>query len=120
MTATKTEATKDKKEDDNPPYKSYYKWCKAWNHQAMRALTKKWIILKPRTNLYLNPPPLANIIAQTHNMIRVYGAHTKNEIKSWDLTYNELGEMFYSHLVKPKWYKEKYPGIKFSPRDYLI
>ena len=120
MTETNTEAKEDKKEEHDPPYKSYYKYCKAWSHYAMRRLTKKWIILNPRTNLFLNPSPLANIIAQTHNMIRVYGAHTMTEIENWNLAYDELGKMFDRRLAKPKWYKKKYPGIKFSPRDYLI
>ena len=120
MMASKSKATKDQKEEDETPYKSFYKWSKAWNHQAMRTMTKKWIMLNPRTNLYLNPPPLANIIAQTHNMIRIYGAHTEKEIQKWDLRYDKLGKLFDDRLVKPKWYEEKYPGVEFLPRDYLI
>ena len=120
MMSSKSKALNDQKEEDEAPFKSYYKWCKAWNHQAMRTMTKKWIMLNPRTNLYLNPPPLANIIAQTHNMIRIYGTHTKTEIQKWDLSYDELGKLFDKRLVKPKWYEEKYPGVEFLPRDYLI
>merc|ERR1711884_793138 len=118
--ANKSKATKEQEKEDEALYKSFYKWCKAWSHQAMRTMTKKWIMLNPRTNLYLDPPPKANIIAQTHNMIRIYGAHTEKEIQEWDLSYNKLGKLFDDRLVKPKWYDKKYPGVEFSPQDYLI
>ena len=112
MMANKPKGTNSQKEEDELPFKSFYKWCHAWTHGAMRSMTKKWIMLKPRTNLYLDPPPLANIIAQTHNMIRVYGTHTESEIKNWDLSYNELGKMFDKRLVKPKWYEKKIPRYR--------
>ena len=106
--------------EDEIPYKSRYKWTHAWTHGAMKCMTKAWIVLNPRTNLYLDPPPLAIIVAQTHNMIRVYGNHTESEIKNWDLSYNELGKMFDKRLVKPKWYEEKYPDTEFLRQEYLI
>ena len=53
-------------------------------------------------------------------MIRIYSAHTEKEIQKWDLSYNKLGKLFDDRLVKPKWYEEKYPGVEFLPRDYLI
>ena len=55
-----------------------------------------------------------------HNMIRKHGAHTETEIQKWDLSYDKLGKLFDNRLVKPRWYDKKYPGVDFSPQDYLI
>ena len=120
MMANKPEDTNNPNDKDEIPYKSRYKWCHAWTHGAMRCMTKDWIVLNPRTNLFLDPSPLANIVAQTHNMIRVYGTYMKSKIKNLELGYEKLSKIFDKHLVQPKWYKEKYPDTEFSHREYLI
>ena len=68
----------------------------------------------------LKPSPLKNMVSQAHNLIRLYGHHTADEICTWKLDYGKLVKIFKSHLVQPKWHKEMYPDADFSHLEYLI
>ena len=85
--------------------KLHYTMTHAWTYRAMRLITKPLIRLKPEDNLRSKPSPLKNMVAQVHNMIRLYGNHTAEELHTWNLEYRKLVKIFKSHLVQPNWHQ---------------
>ena len=55
-----------------------------------------------------------------HNMIRIYGEHTEEEIQNWNLDYDGLTEIFKSHLAQPEWHRKKYGETDYSHLEFLI
>jgi len=100
--------------------KSRYKLTHAWTYGSLKMITNKWIKVMKNQHLILKSTPWKNMVAQVHNLVRIYGAHSKEEIANWNLDYDTVEEKFKSHLPQPEWHRLEYGETDYLPLEFLI